>query len=171
MARATSPAVSPVISQGMRVALVVLGGFTTVTATGGGLALAADIERSRLPIELLLGTPFSSYLVPGLTLAVAVGGSAAAATAATLCSRWLGPRLFTLAGAILVGWIVGEVIILQAPQARSWMEAAYLLVGLSMAGLGLACWLTERGGGERPRLGPDPEGEEDRPRVIPPTAR
>jgi hypothetical protein len=131
------------LRQGARVALVVLGGFTTVAATGGGLALAAGLEGDRFPLGLLLGTPFSTYLAPGLILAAVVGGSAAVATAATLCSERLGPRLCVLAGAILMGWIVGEVLILTAPEARSPIEVVYFGVGLLMAILGIASGWSE----------------------------
>ena len=40
---------------------------------------AAGLEGERYPVEWLTGTPFSSYLIPGLILSVAVGASAAAA--------------------------------------------------------------------------------------------
>jgi hypothetical protein len=46
-------------------------------------------------------------------------------------------RLSTLAGTVLMGWVSGEVAILRAPQARSWLEPGYLVIGLLMAGLGL----------------------------------
>ncbi len=128
----------------LRTALVVLGALTTVTATGGGFALVASLEGSRFPAELLRGTPFSSYVAPGLILALLVGGSAAVATAAALCTERLGPRLSALAGGILMGWIVGEVVILRAPEARSSIEAIFFGIGLLMAVLGVACCQTER---------------------------
>ena len=46
-------------------ALIVLDGFTALTAIGGGIALAVGLERDRFPPERLRGTPFCSYLVPG----------------------------------------------------------------------------------------------------------
>jgi len=144
-------AASPIPGRGvLRAALVALDGFTALTAIGGGIALAAGVEGDRFPVELLAGTPFSSYVAPGLILAVVVGGSAAAATAATLRSLRRGARVSTLAGGILMGWIVGEVAILQAPEARSLVEAMYSGIGLLMVGLGIVGWRLER-----PRRLPD----------------
>jgi hypothetical protein len=120
-----------------RVALAALAGFVAVTAVGGGIALATRAETDRFPADLLEGTPFTSYLIPGLILAVVVGGSAAVATAATLRRPADGAWASLLAGVVMMGWIVGEVLIL-APSARSWIEAVYFALGLVMAGLALA---------------------------------
>jgi membrane protein DedA with SNARE-associated domain len=51
-----------------------------------------------------------------------------------------------VAGVVLVGWIAGEVLILSAPEARSWTEVVYAAVGLAMLILGLRAWRSERTG-------------------------
>jgi hypothetical protein len=43
-------------------------------AVAGGLALVTELESDRFPLKLLDGTPFSSYMLPGLILTAAVGG-------------------------------------------------------------------------------------------------
>src|SRR5271157_1831394 len=58
----------------IRIVLVVVDAVVGLTAIGGGIALAAGLEGERYPVEWLTGTPFSSYLIPGLILSVAVGG-------------------------------------------------------------------------------------------------
>jgi hypothetical protein len=125
-------------SRVIRAALLGLDGFTALTAVGGGLALATGLEGNRFPRDLLRGTPFRSYVVPGLILAGVVGGSAAVAAAATLRDPRPGAWASALAGAVLMGWIAAEVLIVRAPEARSWVEAAYFATGLLMAGLGVA---------------------------------
>jgi hypothetical protein len=55
-----------------------------LTAIGGGLALVLGLEQANYGAELLETTPFTSYLRPGLILAIVVGGSAAAATIASI---------------------------------------------------------------------------------------
>jgi hypothetical protein len=45
-----------------------------VTAVGGGTALATGLESDRFPAEMLRGTQFGSYVIPGLILAGVVGG-------------------------------------------------------------------------------------------------
>jgi hypothetical protein len=139
-------------SRGARVALTVIGGFVALTAVGGGIALATGAEGDRFPADLLAGTPFRSYLIPGLILAVVVGGSAAVATTATLRSPEAGARASLLAGVILMGWIVGEIVILRAPAVRltrpsiavpSWVEAVYFALGLVLVVLGVTIGRSE----------------------------
>jgi hypothetical protein len=83
-----------------------------VVAFGCGLLLAAGQAGRVLSMraDVLAGTPFSSFLVPGLVLAFVVGGSQLwAAWAAARDTRWA--LLVALAaGGLLMGWIVGEVV-------------------------------------------------------------
>ena len=78
----------------------------------GGIALAAGLEGERYPVEWLTGTPFSSYLIPGLILSVAVGGSAAAAAVLIITTPEVGAWVSVLAGVILTGQIAGEIRLL-----------------------------------------------------------
>jgi hypothetical protein len=107
--------------------------FVALTAVGGGITLAIGLDK--FPAGWLIGTPFSSYLIPGLILAVVVGGSAVVATVATLRRSGAGALTSMLAGAILLGWLVGERLIL--PKAAFvpqfwWLEAVYVAAGLMM---------------------------------------
>jgi hypothetical protein len=130
---------------GTRVALIALDGFTAVTAAGGGIALAAGVEGARFPAAWLRGTPFSSYVVPGLILAGVVGGSATVAAAATLRSPRVGGPASLLAGLVLIGWIAGEIALLkQTPPGPTWSEAGYFAIGGLMALLGLQVARAER---------------------------
>ena len=63
-------------SSGVRVAHFVVDAFTAATAVGGGTAWATGLETGRFPAEMLRGTQFGSYVIPGLILAGVVGGSA-----------------------------------------------------------------------------------------------
>jgi len=120
-----------------RTALLAVDGFAAMSAVGGGIALATGLEGDRFRPELLRGTPFRSYVVPGALLAGVVGKSALWATIATAASPRAGGALSMLAGAVMMGWIAGEVRVLRAPEARSPVEAVFFGVGLAMAGLGL----------------------------------
>ena len=122
---------------GRRAALVSVDAFTTVTALGGGVALAGGLEDERFPASWLDGTPSDSYVMPGLLLAGVVGGSAAAATIATMCTPALGGRISMVAGGILAAWIVGEVVLLtKAGEVVSPTEAVCLGAAAAMIGLG-----------------------------------
>lgn len=129
-----------------RIALLAVDGFAAASAVGGGLALAVGLEGDRFPPELLRGTPFGSYVVPGAILAGIVGTSALGATIATVAGPRAGGAVSVLAGAVMMGWIAGEVRVLRAPEARSPVEAIYLGVGAAMVGLGLAAARAGRAG-------------------------
>jgi hypothetical protein len=121
----------------VRSALIGADGLVAVTAIGGGLALAGGLEGSRFPIDWLTGTPFASYLEPGLILAVFVGGSAAMATIVTVRSPSTGGWASVVAGLVLFGWILGEIGILTGDgQLVSATELFYLVVALGTCGLG-----------------------------------
>jgi hypothetical protein len=133
------------VHAGVRIALCTVDALVAVTAIAGGLALVAGGEGARFPAAWLRGTPFSSYVAPGLILAVAVGGSAARASAATLRRPRIGGPASVLAGAVLLGWIAGEVVLLkQTPPGPTLSEAVYFAAGLLMVGLGLAAWQRHR---------------------------
>lgn len=127
----------------MELALTILAAFVAVTATGGGVALAAGLEGDRMPLEWLRRTPFESYVAPGLILAGAVGGSAAAALVALLVEPKLGYALSILAGAVLAGYVGVEIRILAQPSAPTRTEVFYLLVAGLMIALGAIVLATD----------------------------
>jgi len=63
-----------------RITLLVVEAFVAVTAVAGGLSLMVGALVPDLatvlspPVEYLEGSAFSSYLVPGLALALVLGG-------------------------------------------------------------------------------------------------
>jgi hypothetical protein len=110
--------------------------FNGVGAVGGGVAmLVTDIG---LPLELLDGTPFTDYTIPAWILTVVVGGTSLAAAIA-VWKRWrLAGEASILAGAVLLGWIVTEFLMI--PQA--WIpQLLYFLISLAILWLG---WRTQR---------------------------
>jgi hypothetical protein len=131
-----------VLSGRRRLALVALEGFVALSAIGGGVTMAAGIDR--FPPDWLHGSPFADYFWPGIILAVIVGlGSALAAW--TVGRRSVAAdRASVAAGLILAGWIVGEVAFLSqngAPTSpRGPIEVLYLLVGLAEVVIGAATW-------------------------------
>ena len=119
--------------------------FVALTAVLGGIAVAAGIDK--FPAGWLTGTPFSSYLIPGLILAVVVGGSATVTAVAALRRSDVGALTSALAGAILLGWLAGERLILPSaafPPGFSWLENIYIGVGLMMLAPGLTVLWAER---------------------------
>lgn len=118
-----------------QIVLIVCDALVGVTAIGGGVVLAVGLEGERYPVEWLKGTPFRSYLIPGLILALIVGGSAAAAAVLTVTAPQVGSWISALAGAILMGQIAGEIRMLKQPM--HWIEVVYFAAGTLMVALGL----------------------------------
>lgn len=117
----------------LRTATVAIDAFVGVTAIAGGIALAAGLEQDRFPLSWLRRTPFRDYTLPGMILAGVVGGSAAVAALLTLRFPRSGGTASMVAGAALIGWIAGEVILLRCPLSLdSLWEAFYAGAGDAM---------------------------------------
>ena len=114
---------------------ILLTGFVALTGIAGGIAVALGVDE--FPAEWLEGTPFPDYTVPGVLLAAVVGGSALIALIALLVRSSWAPALTVVAGAILMGWIVGEVLVLNQPGEPTWIEIAFFAIGLLMSAVGV----------------------------------
>lgn len=123
-----------------RTALLSALGFVAVTALTGGLLMALGSwfgpERLGLPREMavpdsmLAGSPFASYLVPGLLLAAVVGGVHLAAFILVLRRhRWAGIASATAGYAILT-WIFVQMVFIPF----SVLQAVYFAAGLAELG-------------------------------------
>jgi hypothetical protein len=98
--------------------------FNALSAVGGGIALVAG--GLGLPTALLRHTPFDSFLVPGIFLGAVIGGSATIGATALL-AHWRRALITSAAaGAIMVGWILGETLLVEG---FSWLQGLYLLTG------------------------------------------
>lgn len=122
-------------------ALIVLDCFASVAALIGMCILVFGWGY-RFPSSWLEGTPFADYIVPGLILGLVVGGSALVAMVATIKSARIGAIASMIAGVIMMGWVVGEYLLI--PQVRffsdlagNWQQGLMFLVGLVMAVLAL----------------------------------
>jgi len=103
--------------------------FNALSAVGGGIALVAG--GLGVPATLLRHTPFDSFVVPGIFLAAVIGGSATIGATALL-AHWLrAPVTSAAAGAIMVGWILGETLLVEG---FSWLQGLYLLTGSIVVG-------------------------------------
>jgi len=121
----------------LRIALFLVDLFVALTAIGGGIVLFLGLETTeRVPPEWLHGTPFQNYIVPGLILAFVVGSSAAIAAFATYDSRSAGGAVSILAGALLMGFIAVEVVLLDQPSRWTGTEVVFFITGLIMVLLG-----------------------------------
>ena len=113
-----------------------------VLATLIGMCMLVFGWGYRFPMSWLQGTPFADYTVPGLILGLVVGGSALVAMVATIKSVSVGAIASMIAGVIMMGWIVGEYLLIPEIRffsnlATNWQQGLYFLVGLVMVVLAL----------------------------------
>jgi hypothetical protein len=117
--------------KGLRIILGVITGFIALTAIGGGIALLSGVEAARFPLEWLQGSLFKDYTIPGLLLAIVVGGSSLIACITVFRNLKTGIALAIVAGVAMMGFIVGEVLILnQVPPGPTPIEKMYFIIGL-----------------------------------------
>jgi hypothetical protein len=125
--------------KGIHLALFAFELPAAVGAIAGGLALLAGVIH--FPLEQLQGTPFGDYTIPGLILAMVVGGSLLLGAATALLRREFAVLCSVAAGLILSGWIIGEVILL-GPFALTW-QLPFFAWGLAIFGLASFLWMKE----------------------------
>jgi hypothetical protein len=108
-----------------RIALLVVEYFAAVSALAGGI-LGVFANGAGVPLSYLAHTPFDSYLVPGLILAIVVGGTQL--TAAITLQRdaaWALP-ISAVAGFGMLIWIFVELAVIGQ---YSWLQTLYFAVG------------------------------------------
>lgn len=121
----------------IRITLTVLTGAVGLTAVAGGLALLIAALTSTngggvTPDRSYLGgSPFTSYVVPGLVLAVIVGGTHILASILTGRGSQAGPFAAAVAGFGLLIWIFVQMMFIPF----SPLQAIYFLAGLAELGL------------------------------------
>ena len=100
--------------------------LTFITAIGGSIYLITATPKT-MPYELLIYSPFTSFLIPGLILGIIVSGSNFLSVIIYFLNKkvWSVVEFFT--GVILCGWIICEYLIIKE---FSWLQVVYLVIGL-----------------------------------------
>jgi hypothetical protein len=119
---------------------VVLEVFLGLGALFGGVALilAPDGHLLGMPVKLLAGSPFPSFLVPGIILFGLIGVAPLMAAAITLRRQALAPLAAVAVGLTLIGWVSVEMVVLAGLGSLAW--AFYLVLGACIAAIGVAWW-------------------------------
>jgi len=103
---------------------------------GGVFILAPDGHLIGMPLTMLVGTPFHSFLVPGVLLFTFVGVVPLIAALITARHQAIAPLAAVVVGLTLMGWITVEMVILAGPTSLFW--ALYLVLGTVIAAIGVA---------------------------------
>jgi len=105
---------------------------------GGALILAPDGHLLGMPVKLLAGSPFPSFLVPGIILFGLIGVAPLMAAAITLRRQELAPLAPVAVGLTLIGWVAVEMVVLAGLGSLAW--TLYLVLGASIAAIGVGWW-------------------------------
>ncbi len=117
---------------------VVLETFLGLGAMAGSapLMLAPDGHLLGMTTRMLSGTPFHSYLVPGILLFTVIGLGSMLVAAITVRRHPIAPLAAIGVGLSLIVWISVEMVLLNGPGSLAW--AFYLVLGCAIAGIGIA---------------------------------
>ena len=119
----------------LRRALIVLHAFLGVAAVGAGQAFVRDPSGGALGMskDVLKGSPFSDFRIPGLFLAVVLGSANLASAGALLKRHPLAPWLSFATGALLVVWVAIQTLIIGF---RHWSQVLWWVMFPLVAILG-----------------------------------
>ena len=127
----------------LRIIAVVLLVFLGIGGIYGAWMLISDPSGGKFdwPPELLDGTPFSSYLIPGIILMISIGIFPLYVAIITIIRKSYSHLLIILQGVVLIGWLTIELIINQAFFVPGMHYTCYaigiLLVFIGARGFGL----------------------------------
>ncbi len=110
--------------------------FIGLGAMGGGFMLVKDpsgIELG-LPLSLLEGSCFADFLIPGIFLFAVNGVGSMIGAGLSFTKRRYSQEIAIVLGAILVSWIVIQVVIIKS---FHWVQVFYFILGVVELGIGL----------------------------------
>ena len=110
--------------------------FIGLGALGGGFMLVRDPSGSalELPMSVLEGSPFPDFLIPGMFLLAVNGVGSMIGAALSFTRRRYAQEIAIVLGAILVAWIVIQVVIISS---FHWLHVLYFILGVVELGIGL----------------------------------
>jgi peptidoglycan/LPS O-acetylase OafA/YrhL len=111
-----------------RIALAILDGFLGITAAVGGVCLLLRVSFVTPPADLLDGSPFTSYTIPGLALLALVGGGGLLATILTARRSPWGTLASALAGVMIIIFEAVELVVI----GFTGLLAFYMLLGVAI---------------------------------------
>src|SRR5262249_22097025 len=105
----------------------------------GGLALFRGAYDQSVSLDWLAGTPFTEYRTPALALMIVVGGSALLAATTAFVHREWALLVSAACGLVLVGYLLVEVVTLDAKVGDAFafvvaLQVFYFVLGLAMLG-------------------------------------
>ena len=118
------------------IVLGILQVFIGVGAIGSGVIIVSDPSGATMGVttDPLQGSPFHNYLIPGLFLLIVNGAGSVAGGVVSLARKPTAGICAMMLGAILMAWIVIQVLIIGLSH---WLQPLFFGVGLVELMLGL----------------------------------
>ena len=113
----------------MKTLLFILLSFIAITATVSGILMISQPDGSILKLkpELLAGSPFSNYLVPGILLACVVGVVNVVAVFLNMMRHRQRYNAAIAGGAVIITWILVQVMMIGTIH---WLHILYFSAGI-----------------------------------------
>ncbi|GLY38202.1 hypothetical protein Amsp01_042260 [Amycolatopsis sp. NBRC 101858] len=119
-----------------RATMRVLAAFETLFAASavyGGISLIAGAPGFAMPVEWLEPLGLTSWVLPGIALALAVGGALAGASVFAWRLDFRAPIAALAAGAVLTGWLAIQFGVIGVRAPVQWVTVGLLVVLLGLA--------------------------------------
>ena len=131
-----------IVRRALNIVLIILSFFLALTAIAGGIALLANITP--VPLELLQGSPFTTYTIPGLALTVIVGGSGTLAAILLLRKSRFAVLFAAAAGIIVMFFEFVEMLVIGSPAgvART-LQIFYFGLGTLIVAAAMGRWFLD----------------------------
>jgi hypothetical protein len=126
----------------LNVTLIVLTIFLALTAVAGGIQLLEGTYAP--PVEVLNGSVFKDFTIPGLALGLIVGGSAAFAAVLLIRKNRFAILSATAAGVIIMFFEFIEMLVIGSPAgvART-LQILYFGIGTAIVVASMGTWFVE----------------------------
>ena len=132
----------PTLTKSISILLIVLTIFLALSAVAGGIQLLEGTYAP--PVDLLAGSPFDGYVIPGLALGVIVGGSAFFAAVLLIRKSRFGLLASVAAGLIIMFFEFVEVLVIGSPEGPAFaLQVFYFGLGVVIAVVSLGQWFVE----------------------------
>jgi len=109
--------------------------FTGITALiGGGMLIYNPSGKPlRMDTAILAGSPFDTFLIPGLILFLFIGVSCIVIAFLEIYDRTYSTKLVFYQGIVMIGWIVVQLLLIKQFHL---LQLIYLLIGVALIYIG-----------------------------------
>ena len=125
----------------LRVILIILVVFLALSTTIGGIALL--VGWISMPLDLLQGSIFSSYVVPSLALAFIAGGSAVFAVVLLVRKSKYDLLFAATSGIVIMFFEFVEVLVIGSPGLARTLQIIYFGLGTLITIIALGIWFID----------------------------